>query len=150
MKPLCRSREILRMATFKHFRFVPLKNTKAQKNAFGVQETSSEKCGTVDVCITASVPTLLREIRGVKILQKRQNSERNLATHWMKKWKVWKIKAVAKFKICWILKQMKKGGFARTRPYSTVQSAQQSCFLTGGCRKFFNVKWIVSLYVKKS
>ena len=142
------------MGIYKDFHFVPLKSTKPQKTLFRVQETSSEKCGTVDVCITASFPTFLRKKWGVKIFQKGQNSERNWATHWMKKWKNWKIRAVAKFKICRILKEMKKGGLARRKPYSTVQSEQQSCFLTGRfrfrCPKFFNEKCIVSIYVNTS
>ena len=57
-----------------------------------------------------------------------------LPTFWIKRWKIWKITAVPKFKIS----LMKKSGLAGithsdTRPHFTVQSVTQVCLVFGYC-----------------
>ena len=57
---------------FSDSRFRLQKSTKPQKKHFGVQETCTELCGTVDVWITVTFPTFYLETQSVNILQKKR------------------------------------------------------------------------------
>ena len=54
---------------FKDIQFVHQKSTNLQSERFGIQETCTELCRTVDAQITVSFPTFYIEKYGVKILQ---------------------------------------------------------------------------------
>ena len=127
-----RNWEFLLMVKFRDTHSVLQKSTNPQNKRFGAQETCMEFCGTVDVWITVSLQTFFLELERVNTLEKEQKNARFLAIYMIKRWKIWKIMAVPKFKIS----LMKKFGFAQfthsdTKPHFTVESAKQTCLVTG-------------------
>ena len=132
VKTLLRSWEFLLMANLRYAHFVLQKSTRLQSKHFGVEETCTELCRTVDFRVTMSLKTFFLELWGVNTLQKERRTARFLAIFWIQRWKFWKIMAVPKFKIS----LMKECGcdrvtHAHTRPHFTVQSARQICLVTG-------------------
>ena len=111
---------------------VPQENSNTQNKRYGVQETGTEICGTVDVWITVRLQTLFSELQRVNILQKEQKKSRILPASWIKRWKIGKTMASPKSKIG----LTKNCRFAQvthshTRPHFTVQSAKPNCLVTG-------------------